>query len=95
MKAFVTGGERGIGRAVADALTAGWQVAIGLRYDGPGVIRGDVGDDPGALVDEAAAALGGLDAFVACAVEPIRMPILELEADDFDRTMRINARPSA
>ena len=31
--------------------------------------------------------------FVACAVEPIRRPILELTADEFDRTMRVNARP--
>jgi hypothetical protein len=33
------------------------------------LVRGDVGDDPAGLVDEAADALGGLDVFVACAVE--------------------------
>jgi 3-oxoacyl-[acyl-carrier protein] reductase len=88
MKAFVTGGSRGIGRAVADALIArGGEVVIGSRS------HGDVGDDPAALVDRAAAELGGLDVFVNCAVEPIRRTILELDADDFDRTMRINARP--
>jgi 3-oxoacyl-[acyl-carrier protein] reductase len=88
MKAFVTGGSRGIGRAVADALIArGDEVVIGSRQ------HGDVGDDPAALVDRAAAELGGLDVFVNCAVEPIRKNILELDADDFDRTMRINARP--
>jgi 3-oxoacyl-[acyl-carrier protein] reductase len=88
MRAFVTGGSRGIGRAVAEALTArGDEVVTGSRRDG------DVGDDPAALVDRAAAALGGLDVFVNCAVEPIRKPILELDADGFDRTMRINARP--
>jgi 3-oxoacyl-[acyl-carrier protein] reductase len=88
MKAYVTGGSRGIGRAVADALIArGDEVVIGSRR------YGDVGDDPAGLVDRAAHELGGLDVFVHCAVEPIRKPILELQADDFDRTMRVNARP--
>jgi 3-oxoacyl-[acyl-carrier protein] reductase len=88
MKAFVTGGSRGIGRAVAEALGArGDEVVAGSRR------YGDVGDDPAALVDRAAQELGGLDVFVNCAVEPIRKPILDLSAEDFDRTMRINARP--
>ncbi len=98
MKAFVTGGSKGIGRAAAEALIArGDEVAIGCRSDsrveGARVVRGDVGDDPAALVHQAAEQLGGLDAFVSCAVEPIRKPILQIEAADFDRTMRINARP--
>jgi NAD(P)-dependent dehydrogenase (short-subunit alcohol dehydrogenase family) len=88
MKAYVTGGSRSIGRAVADALIArGDEVVVGSRQDG------DVGDDPAGLVDRAADALGGLDAFIACAVEPIRKPILELTDEDWERTMRINARP--
>jgi 3-oxoacyl-[acyl-carrier protein] reductase len=101
MKAFVMGGSKGIGRAVADALAArGDEVAIGYAHDdaaaravGALLVRGDVADDPAALVDEAAATLGGLDAFVNCAVEPVRKPILELEPADWDRTMRVNARP--
>jgi NAD(P)-dependent dehydrogenase (short-subunit alcohol dehydrogenase family) len=105
MRAFVTGGSRGIGRAAALALAeAGADVAVGYvsRDDdarataeacGGIALRGDLADDPAAVVDAAAERLGGLDAFVHCAVEPIRRPILELTADDFDRTMRLNARP--
>jgi len=101
MKAFVMGGTKGIGRAVAEALmAAGADVAVGYAHDeaaasatGATLVRGDVADDPAALVDEAAAALGGLTVFVNCAVEPIAKPILELDAACFDRTMRVNARP--
>ena len=57
------------------------------------LVRGDVGDDPAGLVDEAAEALGGLDVFVASAVEALPKPVLELTAEDWDRTMRVNARP--
>jgi 3-oxoacyl-[acyl-carrier protein] reductase len=68
---------------------AGEIAALGRRAV---LVRGDVGADPEALVDEAAGALGGLDAFVACAVEPVQGPITELTAEAFDRTMRVNAR---
>jgi NAD(P)-dependent dehydrogenase (short-subunit alcohol dehydrogenase family) len=43
-------------------------------------------------IGRAADALGGLDAFVACAVEAVQGPIVELDAHAFDRTMRVNAR---
>jgi NAD(P)-dependent dehydrogenase (short-subunit alcohol dehydrogenase family) len=97
---------RGVALALAGA---GADVAVGYARDeaaaretaaaieGLGrralLVRGDVGEDPGALVDEAAAGLGGLSAFVACAVEPVQRAILELTAEDWDRTMRVNARP--
>jgi 3-oxoacyl-[acyl-carrier protein] reductase len=71
-------------RAVADEIEALGRRAV--------LVAGDVGDDPAALVDRAADALGGLDAFVACAVEAVQKPIVSLTADDWDRTMRVNAR---
>jgi NAD(P)-dependent dehydrogenase (short-subunit alcohol dehydrogenase family) len=57
------------------------------------LLRGDVADAPGGLVDTAARELGGLDVFVACAVAPVRRSILELTHDDWQRTMEVNARP--
>jgi NAD(P)-dependent dehydrogenase (short-subunit alcohol dehydrogenase family) len=57
------------------------------------LVPGDVGDDPAALVDRAADELGGgLDAFVACAVEAVQGHIVDLDADGWERTMRVNAR---
>jgi 3-oxoacyl-[acyl-carrier protein] reductase len=70
--------------------TAARIAALGRRAV---LVRGDVGADPAALVDEAAEALDGLDVFVACAVEAVQRPVLELTAEDFERTMRVNARP--
>jgi len=105
MKAFVTGASRGIGRAAAVALAErGADVAVGYvrREDearaaaeacGGVLVGGDLAADPAAVVDAAAERLGGLDAFVHCAVEPIQRGVLELTAEDFDRTMRVNARP--
>jgi 3-oxoacyl-[acyl-carrier protein] reductase len=72
----------------ARAVAAGIE-ALGRRAT---LVRGDVGAAPERLVDEAAGALGGLDAFVACAVEPVQGPITELTAATFDRAMGVNAR---
>jgi 3-oxoacyl-[acyl-carrier protein] reductase len=44
-------------------------------------------------VDEAAAGLGGLDAFVMCAVTPVATPIEWLGPDELERTIAANARP--
>jgi NAD(P)-dependent dehydrogenase (short-subunit alcohol dehydrogenase family) len=57
------------------------------------LLCGDVADDPSGLVDTAARELGGLDAFISCAVAPVRRSILELTHEDWKRTMEINARP--
>jgi 3-oxoacyl-[acyl-carrier protein] reductase len=102
-RAFVTGASRGIVRAVALPLAQdGFDVAVGYarrddaaRAVAAGIealgrratlVRGDVGAAPERL------ALGGLDAFVACAVEPVQGPITELTAATFDRAMGVNAR---
>jgi 3-oxoacyl-[acyl-carrier protein] reductase len=77
-RALVTGGSRGIGKAIAAALVAeGARVAICARGEadlatakadlGDAVtVRGDIATEAGALavMDEAIAALGGLDALV-------------------------------
>lgn len=57
------------------------------------LVRGDVAEGIEALVDEAAAGLGGLDAFVMCAVTPVATPIESLGPDEFERTITANARP--
>ena len=72
-------------RAVADEIEQLGRRAV--------LVGGDAGAVPAALVDRAADALGGgLDAFVACAGEPVQGPIQALTAEDFDRAMRVNAR---
>jgi NAD(P)-dependent dehydrogenase (short-subunit alcohol dehydrogenase family) len=77
-------------RAEGARATAAEVAARGRRAV---LVRGDVGADPAALVEEAADGLGGLDVFVACAVEAVQRPILDLRAEDWERTMRVNARP--
>jgi NAD(P)-dependent dehydrogenase (short-subunit alcohol dehydrogenase family) len=57
------------------------------------LVQGDVTGGVDALVDEAAARLGGLDAFVMCAVSAVPVPIEELGPDEFEHTIAANARP--
>jgi 3-oxoacyl-[acyl-carrier protein] reductase len=57
------------------------------------LVRGDVSAGVEALVEEAADALGGLDAFVMCAVSPMPVAIEDVDADVFGATMRMNAQP--
>ena len=79
-KAIVTGGSRGIGKAIARALVArnaeALQQAAGELADGSGrrvlAIACDTGSDESvrAMVAEAVAGLGGLDLLVNAAAQP-------------------------
>jgi NAD(P)-dependent dehydrogenase (short-subunit alcohol dehydrogenase family) len=71
-------------RATARAVEAAGRRAL--------LVRGDVADGVEALVDEAAASLGGLDVFVMCAVSPVSLPIESIGNEEFERTIA-NARP--
>lgn len=110
-RALVTGGTRGIGRAVALRLaSAGAAVAVGYRSDADAArtaveeiraaggqataIAADV-SEPGAaarLVDDAVAALGGLDIFVASAGvwPPEPVPLAELPDARWRHTLAVN-----
>jgi 3-oxoacyl-[acyl-carrier protein] reductase len=57
------------------------------------LVRRDVAEDVEGAVAVAASGLGGLDAFVMCAVSPIAIPIDDLTAADVEETMRANAAP--
>ena len=72
-------------RSASEAVEAAGRRAV--------VVRGDVAADAGAVVNEAAKALGGLDAFVMCAVSPLPRLIEEMTGEDLERTMRLNAAP--
>ena len=78
-------GREAEARATAEAVEAHGRRAV--------LVRGDVAEDVESLVEAAASGLGGLDAFVMCAVEPLARPITELGRDDLGRALRANAAP--
>ncbi len=109
--ALVTGGSRGIGRAITlDLIQRGAHVAFSyLRNSdaaeetlaqvkalgGTGyAIKGRIDDTERchALVDEAAAALGGLDLLISNAASGVIRPAMEVTEKHWDWTLDTNAR---
>lgn len=106
--AVVTGGSRGIGRAIAASLVAeGARVMLVSRKEdslraAAGAIGGDVrwcaanvGDDDAArrCVDETLAAFGRIDVLVNnAATNPYLGPTLGVDAARFDKTVQVNLR---
>ncbi|MGA0121617.1 MAG: enoyl-[acyl-carrier-protein] reductase FabL [Gaiellales bacterium] len=109
--ALVTGGSRGIGRAIAlDLVDRGASVAFSYLRNGDAAeetlqlirdrggtghaIKGRIDDTERchALVDEAAAALGGLDLLVSNAASGVIRPVMELTEKHWDWTLDTNAR---
>ena len=104
-RALVTGAGGGIGQAIAWALgAAGARVAVHTASSDPSrtvagltdpvVLRGDLRDVAAcrALVDEAVAALGGLDALVNCAGVTKATPFAEVDVSEFDDLLELNLR---
>jgi len=107
--AIVTGGTKGIGRAIAEALVReGASVCISARHDdevlravtelsdaGEGTVTGAVCDvrdyeEVRALIEHAAAELGGVDILVNNAGIGIFGPVEELSPEDFRAVLETN-----
>jgi len=58
------------------------------------LVRGDVGEEATveAIFQGTRDHFGRLDIFVSCAVLPVARTVLEMTSDDWERTMRVNAR---
>lgn len=100
-RALVTGGGAGIGRAIVERLLSeGAQVACVQRsrlHDAPAeltVLSRDLAEpaECRAAVEDARAALGGLDLLVNNAAIVIEQAVGETEPEDWDRLMTVNLR---
>ena len=103
--AIVTGGHRGIGRAIADGLAAeGARIAIidvigaqdaAAAYDGGLGLTGDVSSETDAakMVDAVAERFGRIDILVnnAAVFATLKMkPFTEIGLDEFNRVLEVN-----
>jgi NAD(P)-dependent dehydrogenase (short-subunit alcohol dehydrogenase family) len=95
-RALVTGSARGIGRAVAQALTDDGVEVVGVDVaegdDGPCVrtIHADLGAVDGCR--RVLAEAGTVDVLVNNAAVLFRTPLEDFSADEFDRTVAVNLR---
>ncbi|APZ34461.1 short-chain dehydrogenase [Microbacterium aurum] len=103
--AIVTGGIGGIGAAIVRRLVdeGAEAVVLDLPVDGAQERAADLGarflpldladpDQTRAAIADATAALGGVDVLVNCAGVFRLVPLLEIDAAEWDRVMDINAR---
>jgi acetoacetyl-CoA reductase len=103
--AFVTGGVRGIGRAIGDRLAAqGATVAAGYSrgkdaadtfltdYPGSSVHQGNIGDrdDCARVIQEVLDAHGRLDILVNNAGITVDKTVRKMSPDDWDRVIQVN-----